>query len=137
MPITITIDELRTVPISESHTVQHAEITISDGTNTYAWRRGGINAGLGRLAVQALLDSEADALWLAASSKQQSADVFDRADRIGFKLVIAVALVVLDEINALRLLIRSAVPAVAALPTYQDRTLAQLKAAIRNKLQSL
>jgi hypothetical protein len=133
----VAIIEVRTVDLGEDGVVQHAEIEVSENGNTYAWRRGGIAAALDRTAIQSLLDGEAGKLFEAAQAKAQSADVFTNYQRLGLKLVVALALVVLDEINAIRSLLRQLNPAQANNPLLQDRTLVQLKAAVKTKLHSL
>lgn len=98
---------------------QHAEITISDGVDIYAWRRGGIPLAAD---VQASLEAEAARLWAAAQARAEPIELYRHVTL--WRLLKAFALVVLDEINILR--------AAAGLG---PRSASQIEGAIKNKLK--
>ena len=104
-------------------------VAVSDGTTTYDLPVGGIPL---EADAQTWLDDNAEALWLVAQARGNTSDVlFSARER---ELLIALVKVLLDEINLLRQAIVTIHPAAAnQLP---QRTLSQVRGAIKNKLNS-
>lgn len=70
MPFTITIDEIR--PVVDEFGVathQHVEFAISDGTDAYAWRFGGVPVGVD---AQEFLEARAERIWTRAQKRGEA-----------------------------------------------------------------
>lgn len=99
--------------------VRHADIIISSGQTAYLWSVGGLPVS-GNL--QTVLDARESELWSVASVSGRPVDLYELAVK---RVLKAFALVMLDEINALR--------QQAGLGA---RTGAQIEAALKAKLKS-
>ena len=101
---------------------RHADIIISSGSEAYLFGVGGLPL-TGDL--QAILNAREAELWTVAQTSGKAVDLYEVTPK---KAIKALALVMLDEINALR---QAAVPPLAA------RTIQQLEAAVKAKLKNL
>lgn len=115
----------------------HFLVSNAGGGLMYSHAVNDLPFNISEAAIKANLVAREATLLSAAQALGVVVDIFDNDGRLTIKLVISLALLVRDEINAVRLLIRNAVPAVAGQPDYQNRTLAQLKTGIRDKFQAL
>lgn len=101
-------------------TFRHCEIIISDGTDTYRWGVGGLPMA-GNL--QTILNAREPELWAGAQAEGRPVDLYELTVK---RVLRAFALVMLDEINILR--VQAGLPA---------RTAAQAEAALKAKLKTL
>lgn len=115
--MTITILDVTTLDVDFVPPSRTAIIEITDGVDTYKWSVGGLPI-IGDL--QPLLDAREAELWAKAQARAEPVNIYDVTPK---QIVKALALVMLDEVNALR--------TAAGL---QPRTGAQLLAAIKGKL---
>lgn len=99
---------------------RHADTVITQGGESYLLGVGGLPlAG----NVQTILDSREVELWPQAQAGGRAVDLYEVTPK---RVLKAVALVIMDEINALRQAVIPALPA---------RTAGQIETAIKNKLK--
>ena len=119
--MTIEIVDVRLIDDLDGNiTSRHADIIITDNGNAYTYGVGGLPL-VGNL--QTILDGREAELLGGAVAKGQAVDLYNVTPK---KVLKAFALVVLDEINALR--------NVAGL---QPRTAGQIEGAIKAKLKEM
>ena len=117
----IEIVEIRTVEDQDGLPYQrHADIIISQGSESYLWGVGGLPL---EGDLQAALDAREAELWPAAQAGGRAADLYELTLK---RVLKAFALVILDEINILRQR--------ANLPV---RTAGQIDDAIKAKLKGM
>jgi hypothetical protein len=103
---------------------RYAQIAITNGGTTYEWARGGLPL---EGDLQSILDAEEAQLLAAATEASRLFDPYELTER---RVIKALALVILDEINALR---QRPLP-VLPMPA---RTAGQIETAIKNKLKGM
>jgi hypothetical protein len=125
MTITIAITEIYTTDRQDGIPPdQTARFDITDGVDTYSFSQSGLAVGLDRAAIQSALNARKDWLWGLAKQKEHDSEIFKHVTK--WRLIKALMLVILDEINLLRSEL-----------ALNARTTEQITTAIKTKLEEL